>query len=80
MATTGALPSSTPFMLGGDDKAKNEYFEAIQKTLAALQWTAALVLALAECQRQGQRQWQGQLAGCHSPNPGSQMLLSQTPE
>jgi len=37
MATTGALPSSTPFMLGGDDKAKNEYFEAIQKTLAALE-------------------------------------------
>ena len=38
MATpTGALPSSLPFMLGGDDKAKNEYFDAIQKTLAALE-------------------------------------------
>ena len=38
MATpTGALPSSTPFMIGGDDKAKNEYFDAIQKTLAALE-------------------------------------------
>jgi hypothetical protein len=38
MATpTGALPSSTPFMLGGDDKAKSEYFDAIQKTLAALE-------------------------------------------
>ena len=31
MATpTGALPSTTPFMLGGDDKAKSEYFDAIQ--------------------------------------------------
>lgn len=37
MAQTGALPSSTPFMLGGDDKAKSEYFDAIQKTLAALE-------------------------------------------
>jgi hypothetical protein len=38
MATpTGALPSSTPFMIGGDDKAKSEYFDAIQKTLAALE-------------------------------------------
>ena len=37
MAQTGALPSSMPFMLGGDDKAKNEYFDAIQKTLAALE-------------------------------------------
>ena len=38
MATpTGALPSTTPFMLGGDDKAKSEYFDAIQKTLAALE-------------------------------------------
>ena len=38
MATpTGALPSSLPFMLGGDDKAKSEYFDAIQKTLAALE-------------------------------------------
>jgi len=37
MATTGALPSSTPFMIGGDDQAKNEYFDAIQKTLAALE-------------------------------------------
>ena len=38
MATpTGALPSTTPFMLGGDDQAKNEYFDAIQKTLAALE-------------------------------------------
>ena len=38
MATpTGALPSATPFMLGGDDKAKTEYFDAIQKTLAALE-------------------------------------------
>jgi len=38
MATpTGALPSSTPYMIGGDDKAKNEYFDAIQKTLAALE-------------------------------------------
>jgi len=38
MATpTGALPSATPFMLGGDDKAKSEYFDAIQKTLAALE-------------------------------------------
>ncbi len=37
MAATGALPSSMPFMLGGDDKAKSEYFDAIQKTLAALE-------------------------------------------
>ena len=37
MAQTGALPSATPFMLGGDDKAKSEYFDAIQKTLAALE-------------------------------------------
>lgn len=37
MAATGALPSSTPFMIGGDDKAKTEYFDAIQKTLAALE-------------------------------------------
>ncbi len=37
MAQTGALPSSTPFMIGGDDQAKNEYFDAIQKTLAALE-------------------------------------------
>lgn len=37
MATAGALPSSTPFMIGGDDQAKNEYFDAIQKTLAALE-------------------------------------------
>ena len=38
MATpTGALPSATPFMLGGDDKAKSEYIDAIQKTLAALE-------------------------------------------
>jgi hypothetical protein len=37
MAQTGALPSSMPFMIGGDDKAKNEYFDAIQKTLAALE-------------------------------------------
>ena len=37
MAQTGALPSTTPFMLGGDDKAKSEYFDAIQKTLAALE-------------------------------------------
>ena len=37
MAQTGALPSTTPFMLGGDDKAKTEYFDAIQKTLAALE-------------------------------------------
>jgi hypothetical protein len=38
MATpTGALPSSTPFMIGGDDKAKSEYFDAIQKTLTALE-------------------------------------------
>lgn len=37
MATSGALPSSAPFMIGGDDKAKNEYFDAIQKTLAALE-------------------------------------------
>ena len=37
MATTGALPSSTPFMIGGDDQAKTEYFDAIQKTLAALE-------------------------------------------
>jgi hypothetical protein len=26
-----------PFMIGGDDKAKSEYFDAIQKTLAALE-------------------------------------------
>jgi len=37
MATTGALPASTPFMIGGDDQAKTEYFDAIQKTLAALE-------------------------------------------
>lgn len=37
MAQTGALPSSTPFMIGGDDRAKTEYFDAIQKTLAALE-------------------------------------------
>ena len=37
MATTGALPSTTPFLIGGDDKAKSEYFDAIQKTLAALE-------------------------------------------
>ena len=37
MATTGALPSSSPFMIGGDDQAKQEYFDAIQKTLAALE-------------------------------------------
>ena len=37
MATSGALPSAIPFMIGGDDKAKNEYFDAIQKTLAALE-------------------------------------------
>lgn len=38
MATpAGALPSSPPYMLGGDDKAKTEYFDAIQKTLAALE-------------------------------------------
>jgi len=38
MATpTGALPSSTPFLIGGDDRAKTEYFDAIQKTLAALE-------------------------------------------
>ena len=37
MATAGALPSSTPFMIGGDDQAKTEYFDAIQKTLAALE-------------------------------------------
>jgi hypothetical protein len=37
MATAGALPSSMPFMIGGDDKAKSEYFDAIQKTLAALE-------------------------------------------
>jgi len=37
MAQTGALPSTMPFMLGGDDKAKSEYFDAIQKTLAALE-------------------------------------------
>jgi len=37
MAQTGALPSSTPFLIGGDDKAKTEYFDAIQKTLAALE-------------------------------------------
>ena len=37
MAITGALPASTPYLIGGDDKAKNEYFDAIQKTLAALE-------------------------------------------
>jgi hypothetical protein len=37
MATTGALPASTPYLIGGDDQAKNEYFDAIQKTLAALE-------------------------------------------
>ena len=37
MATTGALPSSSPFLIGGDDQAKTEYFDAIQKTLAALE-------------------------------------------
>ncbi len=37
MAATGALPSSSPFLIGGDDKAKTEYFDAIQKTLAALE-------------------------------------------
>ena len=37
MATTGALPASTPYMIGGDDQAKQEYFDAIQKTLAALE-------------------------------------------
>jgi len=37
MATAGALPSSSPFLIGGDDKAKTEYFDAIQKTLAALE-------------------------------------------
>ena len=37
MATTGALPSTTPFLIGGDDRAKSEYFDAIQKTLAALE-------------------------------------------
>lgn len=38
MATpTGALSSTTPFMIGGDDKAKSEYFDAIQKTLTALE-------------------------------------------
>jgi len=37
MAQTGALPSATPFMIGGDDRAKTEYFDAIQKTLAALE-------------------------------------------
>jgi hypothetical protein len=38
MATpAGALPSATPFMLGGDDQAKTEYFDAIQKTLTALE-------------------------------------------
>jgi hypothetical protein len=37
MAQTGALPSATPFLIGGDDKAKSEYFDAIQKTLAALE-------------------------------------------
>jgi hypothetical protein len=38
MATqAGALPSSTPYLIGGDDKAKQEYFDAIQKTLAALE-------------------------------------------
>jgi hypothetical protein len=31
-----ALPT-TPQMLGGDDKAKNEYFDALQKTLTALE-------------------------------------------
>ena len=37
MAQTGALPSSTPYMIGRDDQAKTEYFDAIQKTLAALE-------------------------------------------
>ncbi|MEI8285920.1 MAG: hypothetical protein WCG15_01335 [Actinomycetes bacterium] len=38
MATpTGALPSAAPFMIGGDDQAKTEYYDAIQKTLAALE-------------------------------------------
>ena len=37
MATAGALPSSSPFMIGGDNQAKQEYFDAIQKTLAALE-------------------------------------------
>jgi hypothetical protein len=37
MATAGALPSASPFLIGGDDKAKTEYFDAIQKTLAALE-------------------------------------------
>ena len=37
MAQTGALPSATPFLIGGDDKAKSEYFDAIQKTLSALE-------------------------------------------
>ena len=37
MAQAGALPSSTPYMIGGDDQAKTEYFDAIQKTLAALE-------------------------------------------
>ena len=37
MAQTGALPSATPFLIGGDDKAKSEYFDAIQKTLTALE-------------------------------------------
>jgi hypothetical protein len=38
MATpAGALPSATPFMIGGDDQAKTEYFDAIQKTLTALE-------------------------------------------
>lgn len=37
MAQTGALPPAAPFMIGGDDRAKSEYFDAIQKTLAALE-------------------------------------------
>jgi len=37
MAQTGALPPASPFMIGGDDKAKSEYFDAIQKTLTALE-------------------------------------------
>jgi len=37
MAQTGALPPAAPFMIGGDDRAKSEYFDAIQKTLTALE-------------------------------------------
>lgn len=37
MAQTGALPPASPFMIGGDDRAKSEYFDAIQKTLTALE-------------------------------------------